>query len=154
MTIFDLFKKHQAGEVSKEKFLYEARRDQNLPWILNTTSYDDAVKILKNKGIIKESDKPKPYRSPDKDATYIPGEPGKFKSDVRPAFQPKKTAAVRGGEVKVGDKVNEKDDLVELTTDKATFNLPSPCAGILSQVFFQEGDAAKIGEMLAIIEEG
>ena len=55
---------------------------------------------------------------------------------------------------KVGDKVNEKDDLVELATDKATFNLPSPSNGILSQVFFQEGDAAKIGEMLAIIEEG
>ena len=55
---------------------------------------------------------------------------------------------------KVGDKVNEKDDLVELATDKATFNLPSPSNGILSQVFFQEGDAAKTGEMLAIIEEG
>lgn len=105
MTIFELFKKHRQGEVSKEKFLYEARRDANLPWILNTTSYTDAIQILKNKGIIKESHKPEPYRSPDKDATYTPGESGKFKSDVRPAFQPKKTASVRGGEVKVGDKV-------------------------------------------------
>jgi pyruvate dehydrogenase E2 component (dihydrolipoamide acetyltransferase) len=54
---------------------------------------------------------------------------------------------------KVGEKVNEKDDLVELTTDKATFNLPSPCSGTLSEVFIQEGDEVHPGETLAIIEE-
>ncbi|MDP3732657.1 MAG: lipoyl domain-containing protein [Candidatus Omnitrophota bacterium] len=53
---------------------------------------------------------------------------------------------------KVGEKVNEKDDLVELTTDKATFNLPCPCSGILSEILFHEGDAVNIGEVLAIIE--
>ena len=35
---------------------------------------------------------------------------------------------------KEGDAVKEKDDLVELATDKATFNLPSPCAGTLNQI--------------------
>lgn len=50
------------------------------------------------------------------------------------------------------DKVNEKDDLVELTTDKATFNLPSPCSGVLSEIIFHEGDTVKIGEVLAVIE--
>lgn len=54
---------------------------------------------------------------------------------------------------KIGDKVKEKEDLVELTTDKATFNLPSPCSGILTEVFFQEGDTVNIGEALATIEE-
>ncbi|PIP21150.1 MAG: hypothetical protein COX40_00955 [Candidatus Omnitrophica bacterium CG23_combo_of_CG06-09_8_20_14_all_40_11] len=54
---------------------------------------------------------------------------------------------------KEGEKVNEKDDLVELTTDKATFNLPSPCSGMLSEIFFREGDEVNIGEVLAIIEE-
>lgn len=54
--------------------------------------------------------------------------------------------------LKAGDKVNEKDDLVELATDKATFNLPSPCSGILSQILFPEGDTVNIGEVLAIIE--
>jgi pyruvate/2-oxoglutarate dehydrogenase complex dihydrolipoamide acyltransferase (E2) component len=53
-----------------------------------------------------------------------------------------------------GDKVNEKDDLVELTTDKATFNLPSPSSGILSEIFFQVGDSVNVGETLALIEEG
>lgn len=52
-----------------------------------------------------------------------------------------------------GERVNEKDDLVELTTEKATFNLPSPCSGILSQVFFTEGDVVNVGEVLAVIEE-
>ncbi len=54
---------------------------------------------------------------------------------------------------KEGEKVNEKDDLVELTTDKATFNLPSPCTGILSEILFSEGDTVNAGEILAIIEE-
>jgi hypothetical protein len=55
MTTIDLYKKHKAGEVSREKFLYEVRRDAQLPWIISVTSYDDAIKILKNKGIIRES---------------------------------------------------------------------------------------------------
>lgn len=52
-----------------------------------------------------------------------------------------------------GEKVNEKDDLVELTTDKATFNLPSPCTGMLSEILFQAGDTVNVGEVLAVIEE-
>ena len=55
MTTIDLYKKHKAGEVSREKFLYEVRRDVQLPWIISVTSYDDAIKILKNKGIITET---------------------------------------------------------------------------------------------------
>lgn len=54
---------------------------------------------------------------------------------------------------KEGQKVNEKDDLVELATDKATFNLPCPCSGILSQTLFKEGDTVRVGEVLAVIEE-
>jgi 2-oxoglutarate dehydrogenase E2 component (dihydrolipoamide succinyltransferase) len=52
-----------------------------------------------------------------------------------------------------GQKVNEKDDLVELTTDKATFNLPSPSTGTLTEVFFQEGDSVNIGDVLGAIQE-
>ncbi len=55
---------------------------------------------------------------------------------------------------KVGEKVSEKDDLVELTTDKATFNLPSPCSGTLSEINFSEGDTVAVGEVLGVIEEG
>lgn len=63
-----------------------------------------------------------------------------------------KKATVSYWYYKEGEKVVEKDDLVELTTDKATFNLPSPCTGLLSQVFFHEGDDANIGEVLGVID--
>ena len=52
----------------------------------------------------------------------------------------------------VGQKVEEKQELVELTTDKATFNLPSPSSGTLKQIFIQEGDTANVGDVLAEIE--
>ncbi|MBM3250063.1 MAG: biotin/lipoyl-binding protein [Candidatus Omnitrophica bacterium] len=52
-----------------------------------------------------------------------------------------------------GEKVSEKDDLVELATDKATFNLPSPASGTLAEILFKEGDAVNVGEVLGIIEE-
>ena len=56
MRTIELYRKHKAGEVSREKFLYEVRRDKNLPWVTNVTSFDDAVRILKNKGVISEAE--------------------------------------------------------------------------------------------------
>jgi pyruvate/2-oxoglutarate dehydrogenase complex dihydrolipoamide acyltransferase (E2) component len=50
------------------------------------------------------------------------------------------------------DKVNEKDDLVELATDKATFNLPSPASGTLKKILLHEGDTVHVGDALAEIE--
>jgi hypothetical protein len=70
MTTIDLYKKHKAGEVSREKFLYEVRRDAQLPWIISVTSYDDAIKILKNKGIIRES-----IEETKAEETYVPETP-------------------------------------------------------------------------------
>ena len=63
MTTVDLYKKHKSGDISREKFLYEVRRDTRLPFITNLTSYNDAVQILKNKSIIKEEAYPEedPY---------------------------------------------------------------------------------------------
>lgn len=53
---------------------------------------------------------------------------------------------------KKGDTVKEGDDLVELATDKAVFNLPSPCSGVLTEILVNEGDTVKVGEPLAEIE--
>ncbi len=52
-----------------------------------------------------------------------------------------------------GDKVTEGEDLVEMTTDKATFNIPAPCSGVLGEVNFGEGDAVKVGDVIAVIGE-
>jgi pyruvate dehydrogenase E2 component (dihydrolipoamide acetyltransferase) len=53
-----------------------------------------------------------------------------------------------------GQSVKDKDDLVELSTDKSAFNLPSPASGTLKEILFREGDTVNVGEVLALIEEG
>jgi len=55
--------------------------------------------------------------------------------------------------VQVGDDVKKDADLVELATDKATFNMPTPADGKLIEVLKQEGDKIKVGEVIARIEE-
>ncbi|MCK4423211.1 MAG: biotin/lipoyl-binding protein [Candidatus Omnitrophica bacterium] len=64
-----------------------------------------------------------------------------------------KEATVSYWHMEEGDKVEEGDDLVELTTDKATFNVPSPASGVITEVFFEEGDTVEVGDTLAVIEE-
>jgi hypothetical protein len=54
MTVQNLYTKYLNGEITKQKFLYEVRRDQNLTMISPNNSFDDVVKILKNKSIISE----------------------------------------------------------------------------------------------------
>jgi len=54
---------------------------------------------------------------------------------------------------KKGETFTQKDDLVELITDKSTFNLPSPCSGRISEILHAEGDTVNVGEVLAIIDE-
>ena len=53
---------------------------------------------------------------------------------------------------KVGDAVKESEDLVELTTEKTSFNLPSPASGTVKQISASEGDKVKVGQVLAAIE--
>jgi len=54
MTTVDLYKQLKEGKITESKFLYEVRRDNNLPFITNLTSFKDAEQILKNKNIIQE----------------------------------------------------------------------------------------------------
>jgi len=51
-----------------------------------------------------------------------------------------------------GDAVKEGEDLVELATDKAVFNMPSPASGTLKEVKVSEGDIVDVGQIIAIIE--
>ena len=51
-----------------------------------------------------------------------------------------------------GDEVKEGEDLVEMTTDKATFNVPSPVSGVLKEISAEEGETIKVGQKLASIE--
>jgi len=52
----------------------------------------------------------------------------------------------------VGDDVKEGEDLVELVTDKATFNLPAPVSGVLKEILVEEGKDVMVGQILGKIE--
>src|SRR5690606_16118522 len=54
---------------------------------------------------------------------------------------------------KDGDYVEMDENLAELESDKATFELPAEKAGIL-KIVAQEGDTLEIGAVVCIIEEG
>ncbi|MCR4336215.1 MAG: hypothetical protein NUV91_00190 [Candidatus Omnitrophica bacterium] len=53
--------------------------------------------------------------------------------------------------VKAGDCVQEEQDVVELVTDKATFNVPTPSSGVIQQILVDVGKEAKVGDPLAVI---
>ena len=54
MTVQNLYTQFLEGKITESKFLYEVRRDQNLTMISPNNSFNDVVKILKNKSIISE----------------------------------------------------------------------------------------------------
>jgi 2-oxoglutarate dehydrogenase E2 component (dihydrolipoamide succinyltransferase) len=51
-----------------------------------------------------------------------------------------------------GAKVREDDPLVEVATDKVDSEVPAPAAGIVVSIVAKEGSVAKIGDLLAVIE--
>ncbi|RKY34723.1 MAG: hypothetical protein DRP78_06220 [Candidatus Omnitrophota bacterium] len=53
----------------------------------------------------------------------------------------------------LGDKVNAGMDLVEVSTDKAAFNVPAPCDGTILEIFVLEGEKVVSGAVLATIRE-
>jgi 2-oxoisovalerate dehydrogenase E2 component (dihydrolipoyl transacylase) len=54
--------------------------------------------------------------------------------------------------VKVGDRVEEDQHLVDVMTDKATIDIESPVAGVVTQLAGEVGDTIAIGAMLLVIE--
>jgi 2-oxoglutarate dehydrogenase E2 component (dihydrolipoamide succinyltransferase) len=51
-----------------------------------------------------------------------------------------------------GSIVKEDDPLVEVATDKVDSEIPAPVAGTIVSILVKEGSVAKIGDLLAIIE--
>jgi 2-oxoglutarate dehydrogenase E2 component (dihydrolipoamide succinyltransferase) len=69
-----------------------------------------------------------------------------------PAVGESITEVVIGAWLKsVGDTVQKDEDLVELETDKATFDLPAPAAGVLTQILKRAGDSAAVGDVIGSI---
>ncbi|WP_281289607.1 dihydrolipoyllysine-residue acetyltransferase [Puniceibacterium confluentis] len=55
--------------------------------------------------------------------------------------------------VSVGDTVAKEDALIELESDKATLEVPSPYAGVIKEIKVSEGDKVSEGTMIMVIEE-
>jgi pyruvate dehydrogenase E2 component (dihydrolipoamide acetyltransferase) len=60
---------------------------------------------------------------------------------------------VVGWKVKVGDVVKLDQPIVEVMTDKATVELPSPRAGTISKINYADGTICPVGQVLVEIEE-
>ncbi|MFT3992992.1 MAG: dihydrolipoamide acetyltransferase family protein [Dysgonomonas sp.] len=54
--------------------------------------------------------------------------------------------------VKVGDTINEDDVLFEVNTAKVSAEVPSPVAGKILEIFFQEGDTVAVGTVVATVQ--
>ena len=54
--------------------------------------------------------------------------------------------------VSVGDVIAEEDPLVELESDKATMEVPSPASGKVAEIKVSEGDAVSEGSLLLLLE--
>ena len=55
--------------------------------------------------------------------------------------------------VKEGDDIKEDDPLVEVITDKATAEIPSPYEGVVARIYVGEGEIASVGTVLVTIGE-
>lgn len=53
----------------------------------------------------------------------------------------------------VGDKVTEDETLLEIESDKAVVELPSPISGYLAKIYVEAGDTGIVGEPIADIAE-
>ncbi|HMN91330.1 MAG TPA: dihydrolipoamide acetyltransferase family protein [Saprospiraceae bacterium] len=51
----------------------------------------------------------------------------------------------------VGDKVEVDETILEIATDKVDSEVPSPTAGVLQEIRFQENDTVEVGKIIAII---
>ncbi|MBN1599597.1 MAG: 2-oxo acid dehydrogenase subunit E2 [Bacteroidales bacterium] len=51
-----------------------------------------------------------------------------------------------------GESVLEDEPLLEVATDKVDSEIPSPVSGIISRIFYSEGEIPRVGAVIAIIE--
>ena len=54
--------------------------------------------------------------------------------------------------VKVGDMIQEDDELFEVNTAKVSAEIPSPVAGKVVEILYKEGDTVAVGTVVAIID--
>nr|MDQ2724928.1 dihydrolipoyllysine-residue succinyltransferase [Actinomycetota bacterium] len=53
----------------------------------------------------------------------------------------------------VGDEVAEDEVLFEVSTDKVDSEVPSPAAGVVSEILVPEGETVDVGTRLAVVSD-
>ena len=56
--------------------------------------------------------------------------------------------------VLAGQEVNEGDIILEVETDKAAVEIPSPYTGIVNEIFVKPGDVVKVGDVMMTFSDG
>lgn len=56
--------------------------------------------------------------------------------------------------VSEGDRIEKDQAVLELETDKATIEVPSPVSGVVKQIHVQEGTKIKVGQLILTVENG
>ena len=56
--------------------------------------------------------------------------------------------------VEEDEEFEEGEDIMEISTNNATFNVPATISGKLIEITVQEGDVVRAGDVIAIIETG
>lgn len=63
-------------------------------------------------------------------------------------------AAIAKLHKKIGDSVKADELIVELETDKVTLEVNAPANGVISDLKVKEGDNVKVGDLIALMQEG
>ena len=70
-------------------------------------------------------------------------------------FEDTEKAVITLWHVAENDRVAGGQDLLEIATDKATFDIAAPCNGILASIMKKEGEEITADEVIAeLIEDG
>lgn len=56
--------------------------------------------------------------------------------------------------VSEGDRIEKDQAVLELETDKATIEVPSPVSGVVRQIHVKEGTKIKVGQLILTVEDG
>jgi pyruvate dehydrogenase E2 component (dihydrolipoamide acetyltransferase) len=55
---------------------------------------------------------------------------------------------------KEGDQIKEDQPIVEVMTDKVNVQIPAPRSGKVARILVKEGDVAKVGQIIMVIDDG
>jgi pyruvate/2-oxoglutarate dehydrogenase complex dihydrolipoamide acyltransferase (E2) component len=62
-------------------------------------------------------------------------------------------AVITAWHVPESGRVEKDQDLLEVATDKATFDIPAPCDGVLTKIIKNSGETVKKDDVIAEIQE-